>query len=363
MNLATSIPAAGRLAETGKAIRSGIRVNALLYGFALLVCTAAALESLWLGLPIDLRMMMIFTGPVILILGLMAIIGLGLEAVRLGRAGYQGSVAAALGVKLRDDYLAPERISNAVHSVAFMTVYMAGYTFMKTAIPKVMPFAWDETFMRWDKAVHFGLHPYEILAPLLNHPGITFALNVNYNAWFFVMFCCWFWQGFGARDIALRARFLLGFTLTWFIGSCVLGTVFSSVGPCFYGRLLPGPDPYAPLMDWLNEASKVNRIWSLRIMDKLWTSYVTGKGVISGISAMPSMHIATSMLFAFVAFESGKRWLGILLSVFAFAIFIGSIHLGWHYAIDGYAGAAVAVFGWWLAGRLVAWDRRLRGAD
>jgi len=42
-------------------------------------------------------------------------------------------------------------------------------------------------------------------------------------------------------------------------------------------------------------------------------------------------------------------------------IFVGSVHLGGRYAIDGYAGAAVAMFGWWAAGRLVNWDRRLRG--
>ena len=45
---------------------------------------------------------------------------------------------------------------------------------------------------------------------------------------------------------------------------------------------------------------------------------------------------------------------------FAALIFVGSIHLGWHYAIDGYAGAAVALFGWWAAGRLVRWDGRMR---
>ena len=38
-------------------------------------------------------------------------------------------------------------------------------------------------------------------------------------------------------------------------------------------------------------------------------------------------------------------------------IMIGSVHLTWHYAIDGYAGAAIAVFGWWLAGRLIDWAR------
>ena len=210
--------------------------------------------------------------------------------------------------------------------------------------------------------MHFGTHPYVYLAPLLNHPLLTFILNVNYNSWFFVMFCCWFWQGFARQDSALRLRFLLGFTLTWFLGTCVLGTIFSSVGPAFYGRLMPGPDPYVPLMDWLHLSTKTYRVWSLNVMDMLWANYQTGHGVINGISAMPSMHVGTSVLFAMLGFASGHRWVGWLLSLFAALIFVGSIHLGWHYAIDGYAGAAVAVFGWWAAGRIVNWDRRLRGA-
>ncbi len=356
----SAIAGTARLTETLSAIRDGLRVHALLYVFALFVCTMAVLESMWLGLPLDLKMVMIFSGPVLVVLAVMMLAGLGIETARLARIGHKGSLLAALGVKLRDDYLAPTRISNAVHAFLFMSLYMVGYTFIKRAIPLAVPFSWDETFMLWDKALHFGRHPFEWLAPLLNDSAITFALNVNYNLWFLVMFSCWFWQGFSRHDTALRQQFLLGFTLTWFLGTCVLGTLLSSVGPCFYGRLLPGPDPFVPLMEWLHQASGVNRIWSLRVMDELWKNYETGTGIVNGISAMPSMHVGTSVLFAILGFASGKRWVGWLLSTFAILIFIGSIHLGWHYAIDGYAGAAVAVFGWWAAGRLVRWDRKMR---
>jgi hypothetical protein len=352
----------GRIAETFQAIRDGLRIHALLYCFALFVLTAAVVESQALRIPLDLQMVMIFSGPVLVVLVIMIIIGLALETIRLARLGHKGSLVAALGLKLRDDYLTPLRISNGLHAVVFMTLYMVGYTFIKRAIPLAVPFSWDDTFMEWDKALHFGIHPYEWLSSALDYPWITFALNVNYNGWFFVMFTCWFWQGFGKNDSELRQRFLLGFTLTWFLGTCVLGTIFSSVGPCFYGRLLPGPDPYAPLMAWLATASAEYPIWSVSIMDALWKNYETGEGVVNGISAMPSMHVGTSVLFALLGFASGQRWIGWLLSTFAALIFVGSIHLGWHYAIDGYAGAAAAFFGWWLAGRLVRWDRRLRGA-
>jgi PAP2 superfamily len=71
---------------------------------------------------------------------------------------------------------------------------------------------------------------------------------------------------------------------------------------------------------------------------------------------MPSMHLATSFSFVLLGFSVNRR-LGTVSSVFAALIFVGSIHLGWHYAIDGY----VAILGtwaiWWIVGRLL--DRPL----
>ncbi len=48
------------------------------------------------------------------------------------------------------------------------------------------------------------------------------------------------------------------------------------------------------------------------------------------------------------------RLLGVLFGVYCGIILIGSVHLGWHYAIDGYVGIAVSYalwrcVGWWLA--------------
>ncbi|MFO1034399.1 MAG: phosphatase PAP2 family protein [Hyphomicrobiales bacterium] len=349
-------PSRSQAALIAATVLAGFRSHGFLYGFAGLVLLAALAEAAILKLPFDFEMVMIFSGPVLLILMVLMMAGLLLEVVRLARAGHQGSVTLALGRKVRDDYFAPLRVANALHSFLFMSAYMVGYTFIKKAIPTAHPFAWDPDLAALDKAFHFGHQPYELLS-FLNVPVITFLLNMNYNIWFFVMFTLWFWQGFAARDTRLRLHFLLGFTLTWFLGTCILGTVFSSVGPCFYGRLYPGDETYAPVLAWLSTANKTWPIFSLNVMDELWKNYETGVGMVNGISAMPSMHVGTSVLFAVLGFASGKRWLGWLLSGFAACIFLGSIHLGWHYAIDGYAGAAIALFGWWLAGQIVDWAR------
>ncbi len=356
MTAAAITPARARLAEIPRAILLGFRQNLILYGFAVVVMASALAEAWWLRLPFDFQMVMIFSGPVLMILAILMLAGLLLHMVKLARSGFDGSVVGALGVKLRDDYLAPQRISNAFHAVIFLSLYMVGYTFIKKAIPSAHPFSWDETFMLWDQALHFDHHPFELLT-FLNVPLITFLLNVNYNVWFAVMFCLWFWQGFAAQDSKLRLQFLLGFTLTWFLGTCIMGTVFSSVGPCFYGRLLPGVDPFAPLMQWLQLANQQHSIWSLAVMDELWRNYETGTGLVNGISAMPSMHVGTSVLFAILGFASGKRWLAWGLTLFATLIIFGSVHLGWHYAIDAYVGAGVAFLGWAAAGRLIDWTR------
>ena len=52
-----------------------------------------------------------------------------------------------------------------------------------------------------------------------------------------------------------------------------------------------------------------------------------------------------SVLFVLVGWKRDRR-LGIALTLFATVIQIGSFHLGWHYAIDGYAGAALAFILW-----------------
>jgi membrane-associated phospholipid phosphatase len=82
----------------------------------------------------------------------------------------------------------------------------------------------------------------------------------------------------------------------------------------------------------------------------LWESYETSEGMISGISAMPSMHVATAVLFFLCARGAGIAWLSWATGIFAVMIQIGSVLLAWHYAVDGYAGALLALGCWWLAG-------------
>jgi membrane-associated phospholipid phosphatase len=68
----------------------------------------------------------------------------------------------------------------------------------------------------------------------------------------------------------------------------------------------------------------------------------------SGISAMPSMHVAMATLFAIAGFRR-SRLLGGIFTVYALTIWVASVHLGWHYALDGVVGAAMMGALWSLS--------------
>ena len=47
--------------------------------------------------------------------------------------------------------------------------------------------------------------------------------------------------------------------------------------------------------------------------------------------------------------------MGIAFAAYAGVILLGSVHLGWHYAVDGYAAIGIALACWWIAGVLARW--------
>jgi membrane-associated phospholipid phosphatase len=219
---------------------------------------------------------------------------------------------------------------------------------LKGAIAVLAPFRWDLTLSHVDKALHFGHAPYEYLAGLLEYPLVVFGFNFAYNFWFVVMVAMFFTSAIARRDTLLRHQFILSFMLVWVLAGFFVAMGFSSAGPCYFARLGLG-DAYKPLTDALGLASESYPIWALTTQDMLWNGYTGASTGSIGISAFPSLHVATAVLFAIYA---SRRWgrIGIAFWAFAATILVGSVVLGWHYAVDGYAGALLSVLIWKSAG-------------
>lgn len=248
------------------------------------------------------------------------------------------------------------RLAHGLPMVVVMVLFMYVFVDLKSNIPVLNPYHWDTTLAAWEKAIHFGAQPWEWLQPGLGYAPITFLINVNYNAWFAVMWVVWVYFAFSDHGADVRTRFFLTFFLAWIIGGGVMAVWFSSVGPCFYGLIGLAPDPFAAQMTYLREINGVYPIWAIQVQDALWAGY-QGETSIDGISAMPSMHNGTALLFALAGYRV-SRIMGHLLLVHAVLIFIGSVHLAWHYAIDSYVAWALTLALWYGLVPVTRWWHR-----
>lgn len=248
-------------------------------------------------------------------------------------------------------FLDPCRTIGFLLIFASLPILMTVFVAFKASIPMVQPFAWDLRFTEWDRLLHFGLLPWQILQPLLGRPVITQTIDLVYFLWFPVLWMTVIWQAWhGERDSKTRSQFLVSFAACWILLGVVAATMFSSAGPVYFAAVTGAPDPYAPLMDYLQAVNAQDSLQAVWAQDLLWQTYtVPGATRIEGISAMPSLHISMVVLFTLVGFRT-RRWLGWVYAAFAGLILVGSVHLAWHYAIDAYAAAAGTLLIWWVSG-------------
>lgn len=116
-------------------------------------------------------------------------------------------------------------------------------------------------------------------------------------------------------------------------------------------------------MAYLREADAQFPVLVLDVQQTLLSWHNEGNfGLGRGITAMPSMHVALAFLFYLGMRHINKR-ASYFFGAFCVLIFIGSVHLGYHYAVDGYASIALTLIVWKLAGLVTKTDRAAETAS
>jgi hypothetical protein len=258
---------------------------------------------------------------------------------------------------LMGDYRLPYRLLNGLPAFMLLGFVLSAYTSLKQLIPQMRPFDWDAAFAKIDAVIHGGVQPWELLQPLLGTPAVTSWVSEAYGPpWFWMLLFMQFWQIFTLDP--RRMQFLITFLLCWVLLGNVLGTALASAGPVYYQNFAAGPDPFAPLMSYLASVAETYKLSAFEAQQYLWESYQNNYlGIGSGISAMPSLHISMSVLFVLLTW--GYHWVfRVVALAYLVTLLLGSVHLGWHYAIDGYASILGTTAIWWAVGRALRRDPR-----
>ncbi len=303
----------------------------------------------WYGLDVNPAL---YGGSMLWLYLVFAAIALTARSVSLLRTHKPAVPLAFLAADFRTFYLAPHRFLTPLPVLILMPSFHSVFSSIKRLIPHISPFSWDRDFSDLDRLIHGGTYPWEYLQPFLGSSFATRLVSEFYTApWLVMVILMQFWLTFTASPE--RQRLLLTYVLTWIVLGNGAAIAFSSAGPVYYEHFVAGANPYGVLMAFLTSIGEQAPLSALTTQDYLWSLYMTGNlAPGAGISAMPSLHLSMGTLLVLAVRRLDRRVLALALVYLAF-LEIGSVHLGWHYAIDGYAGIAGTLALWWALGRIL----------
>lgn len=254
--------------------------------------------------------------------------------------------------QIRSDFLAYRGwIATCILALIAIPQALQFSSIMKQTIPQIMPFYADQAIIRLEHAI-LGVDAWQITHAVLGEWS-TRQIDLLYGLWHLVNISLLVWL-----VVTMNRRFqvqaILAYQLTWILLGGLMAMLLSSVGPCFLEEFT-GDRRFAPLMERLGALNDTEQLHSFTAMGYLLASRGTD-AFGSGISAMPSLHVAIAFLTVLVAFNQTRLLLiRLTASAYFVIILIGSVHLGWHYLLDGLAAIPLVWLIWWACGRVARW--------
>lgn len=200
---------------------------------------------------------------------------------------------------------------------------MITFMWVKPLLNYLVPFWADPYLASFDRQL-FGTDPWRLLTWLNVTP-----LAIFYHRGWFALMIVVLMKVLASRPSPQKSAILLTYFLLWSVFGPVGHMLLPAGGPVFFAHLGHGGAFDALVME--PETRKVAQyLW------RFYDEQSFGPG--AGISAMPSLHIATTAWIVIAVRRFAPRWT-LPMTGAGVLIFLLSISLGWHYAVDGVVGA------------------------
>ncbi len=213
--------------------------------------------------------------------------------------------------------------------VGLAGIDMVFFMWLKPELAAISPF-WVDPYLADLDFVVFGTDPWRYFQGL----DLEFTAWVYSFIWPASILVSLLWI-FAQPQSVQRSSSILSYFAIWSLFGPIGQFLFSGAGPVFYSRIGLGPrfDEMRESIPWVTN----------RVADYLWGQYSNNElGLAAGISAMPSLHVATVTWIVLSMRDHKSRTTPFAL-LFAIFIWTASVALGWHYASDGLAGVLGAM--------------------